>query len=177
MKVRLRLRGSRGEPLSSQPVFASAARTLADGSRLTRDMGYLDEQGFLFIVDRKDDMFASGGYNIWPAQLENVIAAHPRIREVHVVGVPHKRWGETPIAVVVAGEQTPSAEEIIALTREKVGSVQGDGRRVRRRAAQVGHRQGLAPRGQRARTALSSSVTGVSAATRRSRELIRTGRS
>lgn len=104
---------------------ATAARTLPDGSRLTRDMGSLDEEGFLFLADRKDDLIISGGYNVWPAMLENAVAAHPAVAEVAVVGVPHEKWGETPIAVVVPVPGADVVEdEIIALTREKVGAVQ-----------------------------------------------------
>ena len=103
----------------------TAARVLPDGSVLTRDMGHLDERGFLHLADRKEDMIISGGYNIWPAALENAIAAHPAVAEVCVVGVPHERWGETPIAVVVlAPGASVEPQELIELTREKVGSVQ-----------------------------------------------------
>ena len=101
-----------------------AARRLPDGSVLTRDMGYLDEQGYLFLADRKEDMIISGGYNIWPAELENAIAAHPAVAEVCVVGVPHEKWGETPRAVIVlAPGASVSEEEIVSLTRERVGAV------------------------------------------------------
>jgi acyl-CoA synthetase (AMP-forming)/AMP-acid ligase II len=103
----------------------TAARTLPDGSILTRDIGYLDDRGYVFLADRKEDMIISGGHNIWPAALENAIAAHPAVREVCVVGVPHERWGETPKAVVVLAEGAEVGEaELIALTRERVGSVQ-----------------------------------------------------
>jgi acyl-CoA synthetase (AMP-forming)/AMP-acid ligase II len=103
----------------------SATRTLPDGSVLTRDMGYVDDEGFVYLADRKEDMIISGGYNIWPAQLEHAIAAHPAVSDVCVVGVPHEKWGETPKAVVVlkAGSAL-DPEELIALTREQVGSVQ-----------------------------------------------------
>lgn len=108
-----------------QDPEGTAARMLPDGSLLTRDMGYVDAEGFVFLADRKEDMIISGGYNIWPAALENAIAAHPAIAEVCVVGVPHEKWGETPIAVVVPRSgATFDAEEIIALTRERVGTVQ-----------------------------------------------------
>ena len=104
---------------------AGATRFLPDGSVLTRDMGHLDEHGFLFLADRKEDMIISGGYNIWPAALENAIEAHPAVKEVCVVGVPHERWGETPVAVVVCEDGASiDPQELIALTREKVGSVQ-----------------------------------------------------
>ena len=99
-------------------------RFFPDGSVLTRDVGYLDEETFLHLVDRKDDMIISGGYNIWPAQLEQVIAQHPAVAEVSVVAAPHERWGETPVAVVVLNDGAViSADEIIDLTRDAVGSV------------------------------------------------------
>jgi acyl-CoA synthetase (AMP-forming)/AMP-acid ligase II len=103
---------------------ATADRVLADGSILTRDMGYLDEDGFLFLADRKEDMIISGGYNIWPAELENALASHPAVAEVAVVGVPHEKWGETPKAVVVLhGDRDATEQELIDWTREKVGAV------------------------------------------------------
>jgi acyl-CoA synthetase (AMP-forming)/AMP-acid ligase II len=103
---------------------ATAERILADGSVLTRDMGYLDEDGYLFLADRKEDMIISGGFNIWPAELENALASHPSVAEVAVIGVAHDKWGETPRAVVVlrhgydAGEQ-----ELIDWTRDRLGAV------------------------------------------------------
>ncbi|WP_433199730.1 class I adenylate-forming enzyme family protein [Nocardia sp. CA-107356] len=103
---------------------ATAERLLPDGSVLTRDMGYLDEDGFLYLADRKEDMIISGGFNIWPAELENALASHPAVAQVAVVGVPHEKWGETPKAVVVlrSGREA-SEEDLIAWTREKVGAV------------------------------------------------------
>jgi acyl-CoA synthetase (AMP-forming)/AMP-acid ligase II len=87
-------------------------------------MGFVDDEGFVYLADRKEDMIISGGYNIWPAELENAIASHPAVNEVCVVGVPHEKWGETPIAVVVPVEgATVTEEEIVSLTRERCGSV------------------------------------------------------
>jgi len=87
-------------------------------------MGRLDDAGYLFLADRKDDLIISGGFNIWPAELENAIAAHPSVADVCVVGVPHERWGETPIAVVVAAPGARIDEaEIIEFCRAKVGAV------------------------------------------------------
>jgi len=103
---------------------STAARMLPDGSILTRDMGYVDEKGFLFLADRKEDMIISGGYNIWPAELENAIESIPGVREVCVVGIPHEKWGETPCAVVALHPDSSLTEEdIIAETRRLVGSV------------------------------------------------------
>lgn len=69
------------------------------------DIGYLDEDGFLYIVDRKKDMILSGGQNIYPQDIEAILTTHPQVREVAVIGLPSKRWGETPVALVVP-EQT-----------------------------------------------------------------------
>ncbi|VTU45547.1 Long-chain-fatty-acid--CoA ligase (plasmid) [Variovorax sp. SRS16] len=103
---------------------ATVARKLADGSVLTRDMGYLDEDGFLYLVDRKDDMIISGGFNIWPTELESALHEHPAVAEACVFGIPDAKWGETPRAVVVLrpGAQV-SAEELTAHTRSIVGGV------------------------------------------------------
>jgi acyl-CoA synthetase (AMP-forming)/AMP-acid ligase II len=99
-------------------------RFLPDGSVVTRDVGFFDDDGFLYLVDRNDDMIISGGYNIWPAQLEQAIAQHPAVAEVSVVAAPHHRWGETPVAVVVVKDgAVVAADEIIDLTRDAVGSV------------------------------------------------------
>jgi acyl-CoA synthetase (AMP-forming)/AMP-acid ligase II len=78
------------------------------------DMGYLDEEGHLHLVDRKNDMILSGGENIYPAEIERVLAQHPKIFEVTVVGVPDETWGESPRACVVLhpGENA-AVEEII----------------------------------------------------------------
>lgn len=101
-----------------------AERTLPDGSILTRDMGYLDEEGFLYLVDRKDDMIVSGAYNIWPTELEEVLAEHPGVEDVCVVGVPDERWGETPKALVVLSPGYEVSEtDLIAYSRDRLGGV------------------------------------------------------
>ena len=99
------------------------AQRLVDGWVLTGDIGKLDENGYLYVCDRKDDMIISGGFNIWPAELENVIASHPDVIEVAVFGVPHERWGESPVAVCVVDEHaTITEEEIVDRCREALGS-------------------------------------------------------
>jgi acyl-CoA synthetase (AMP-forming)/AMP-acid ligase II len=90
----------------SDPAGTGAALE-ADGWLRTGDTGFVDGDGWLYVQDRLKDMIISGGENIYPAEIENVIAGLPGIAEVCVVGVPHERWGETPVAVVVA---TPAAE-------------------------------------------------------------------
>jgi len=64
-------------------------------------MGSLDDEGFLYLVDRKKDMIDSGGVTVYPRDVEEVAARHPDVREVAVFGVPHGKWGETPLAAVV----------------------------------------------------------------------------
>lgn len=90
----------------------------------TGDIAYRDEEGFLHIVDRRKEMIISGGINVYPREIEDVISAHPAVGQVAVIGVPDERWGEAVKALVVlrSGMQA-SAEELIALVREKKGPV------------------------------------------------------
>ena len=98
------------------------AERLVDGWVLSGDVGYIDQNNYLYLVDRKDDMIISGGFNIWPAELEIAIASHPAVREVAVVAAPHERWGETPVAVVVIHEgHTLTEDEIIEICASKLG--------------------------------------------------------
>ena len=103
---------------------ATSRRFTADRWVRTRDIGYLDGDGFLYIADRKEDMIISGGFNIWPAEVENCLYGHPSVQEACVVGVPHEKWGETPKAVVVLREGSRATEsELIDWCRKQVGSV------------------------------------------------------
>jgi long-chain acyl-CoA synthetase len=100
---------------------ATAATIDADGWLRTGDLGYLDDEGYLYIHDRVKDMIVSGGENVYPAEVENVLMAHPAVADVAVIGVPSERWGEEPRAIVVKGadaEVTP--EELIDFTRGKL---------------------------------------------------------
>jgi len=91
----------------------------------TGDVGKLDEDGFLFLVDRKKDLIISGGQNIYPADIEAALIEHDVVSEVAVVGVPHEKWGETPLAVVVLAEGTSIAsEELTAWVNGQVGKQQ-----------------------------------------------------
>ena len=89
----------------------------------TGDAAYMDEEGYIYLHDRFKDMIISGGENIYPAEVENALNAHPAILEVAVIGVPHERWGETPKAIVVlrSGQQA-TQEELIAFSRERLAS-------------------------------------------------------
>jgi acyl-CoA synthetase (AMP-forming)/AMP-acid ligase II len=90
----------------------------------TGDIGYLDEDGFLYLLDRKDDTIISGGFNIWPVEIENCLLAHPDIREASVFAVPHPKWGETPLATVVARPGSTLTEDaLISWCRDRLGSV------------------------------------------------------
>jgi acyl-CoA synthetase (AMP-forming)/AMP-acid ligase II len=96
---------------------------LIDGWVLTGDIGRFDANGFVYVLDRKDDMIISGGFNIWPAELENVILDHPDVVEVAVVGIPHQRWGEAPLAIVVVrAGVTLTAATIQSLCSDRLGS-------------------------------------------------------
>ncbi|RMF69841.1 MAG: long-chain-fatty-acid--CoA ligase [Alphaproteobacteria bacterium] len=98
----------------------ATAAVLRDGWLLTGDAGYLDEDGFVYVVDRVRDMIISGGENIFPAEIEAEIARHPAVREVAVIGVPSSRWGEEVCAVIVPepGRQlTAEALETFLRTR------------------------------------------------------------
>jgi acyl-CoA synthetase (AMP-forming)/AMP-acid ligase II len=91
----------------------------------TGDIGHLDKEGFLYIVDRKKDMILSGGQNIYPADIEAVMREHPSVNEVAVIGVPDPTWGETPLAVVV--QRAPSQatpDELLQWTNARVGKQQ-----------------------------------------------------
>jgi acyl-CoA synthetase (AMP-forming)/AMP-acid ligase II len=98
------------------------AKTLVDGGWLrTGDGAYRDEEGYFFLQDRIKDMIISGGENVYPAEVENVLEDHPAVAEAAVIGVPHERWGETPKAVVVRRAGTdPDPEELIAFTRTRL---------------------------------------------------------
>jgi acyl-CoA synthetase (AMP-forming)/AMP-acid ligase II len=90
----------------------TAAR-LREGWVLTGDIGRLDEHGFLYVIDRVDDMIVSGGFNIWPAELEQTISAMPGVREVVVFGVPDERWGEAPLAEIILEAGAPLTEQAV----------------------------------------------------------------
>ena len=99
----------------------TSATITADGWLCTGDAAWQDDDGYLYIHDRYKDMIVSGGENIYPAELENALQAHPQIAEVAVIGTPHPRWGETPRAYVVTrGEPGPSEADVIAFTRDRL---------------------------------------------------------
>jgi long-chain acyl-CoA synthetase len=98
------------------------ARTIrSDGWLRTGDAGYVDADGYIYLTDRVKDMIVSGGENIYPAEIENVLMSHPAVADVAVIGVPDDRWGETVKAIVVAQPgMAPEPGEIIAFARARL---------------------------------------------------------
>lgn len=97
---------------------------IVDGWVLTGDIGRIDQNGYVYLSDRKDDLIISGGFNIWPAELEMVIGDLPQVREVVVVRAPHERFGETPAAVVVLNEGASlQAQDVIATCEKRLGKI------------------------------------------------------
>lgn len=100
------------------------AETMHDDWIRSGDMGRMDEDGYLFVVDRVKDMIVTGGFNVFPRQIEDVLLTHPAVAQCAVIGVPDAKWGEAVKAIVVlrAGAQA-TAEELIASVKSAKGSV------------------------------------------------------
>ncbi|CAB4608258.1 unannotated protein [freshwater metagenome] len=92
----------------------ATAETLIDGWLHTGDVATVDDEGFIWIQDRIKDMIISGGENVYPAEIENVILSHPGVADVSVIGVPSEKWGETGLAVVVRKDPAVTEADIIA---------------------------------------------------------------
>jgi long-chain acyl-CoA synthetase len=118
--------GGTGELFSRSPFLmngylkdpeATAACTTDDGFLTAGDIAHVDEDGFLYIVDRKKDMIISGGVNIFPREIEDVLVTHAAVREVAVVGLPSEKWGEAVTAIIVADGTAPTGDELEAHCR------------------------------------------------------------
>jgi len=100
------------------------AETIQEGWLYTGDIARLDEEGFLYIVDRKKDMIVSGGFNIFPREIEDILFEHPAVKGAAVIGVPHEKWGEEVKAIVVLHEgRSATAEELIQFVKDRKGSL------------------------------------------------------
>ncbi|HUZ76537.1 MAG TPA: o-succinylbenzoate--CoA ligase [Chloroflexota bacterium] len=106
------MRGYLGEP------------PLPDGWLATGDIGWLDAEGYLYVGDRRDDLIISGGENVYPAEVEAALLAHPCVVEAGVVGLPDERWGQVPAALAVLRDGSPvvDAAELVAFCRERLAS-------------------------------------------------------
>ena len=93
--------------------------TIIDGWLHTGDLGYLDEEGFLYVLDRRSDLIISGGENIYPAQIEEVLLANPKVAEAGVVGKADEQWGQVPAAFIVKAADI-TEEELIKFCEEKL---------------------------------------------------------
>jgi acyl-CoA synthetase (AMP-forming)/AMP-acid ligase II len=104
-----------------RPDLTAAA--IVDGWMHTGDMGYLDEDGYLYLVDRKKDLIISGGVNVYPKDIEEVIVTHPDVLEAAVFGIPDDKWGEAPLgAVVLRDGAGVSGAELKKWVNERVGA-------------------------------------------------------
>jgi long-chain acyl-CoA synthetase len=99
----------------------ATAETLANGWLHTGDVGSMDANGYVFILDRLKDLIISGGLNVYPIEIEDVLLEHPDVSEACVIGVPDEKWGEAVRAVVVrvAGSAL-TAEDLIAFARQRL---------------------------------------------------------
>ena len=129
-------RGSVGEIVGRSPAMMTGYNNRpdatnamhwrdSDGNLFYRhgDIGRFDDDGFLILMDRAKDMIISGGFNIYPSDLENVLAQHPDVAECAVVGAPSEEWGETPVGFVVS-RAGARLDEILAATNAKLGKTQ-----------------------------------------------------
>ncbi|OUC77198.1 acyl-CoA synthetase [Gordonia lacunae] len=125
-------RGERGEIVVRGPLVMdgyhenpeATAEVSAHGWHHTGDIGYLDDDGYLFVVDRAKDMIITGGFNVYSAEVEQALLAHPAVKDSAVIGLPDPKWGERVTAAVElrAGHDVDAAE-LIAFVKERIGSV------------------------------------------------------
>ena len=113
-------------PLASQGYYKNPAATDAafrDGWFHTGDLGYFDEEGYLYVVGREKDMVKSGGISIYPLEIESILYSHPDVLEAAVIGVPDAEWGEAVKAVVVLREGSRTAgAELIRFCKDRLAA-------------------------------------------------------
>jgi fatty-acyl-CoA synthase len=128
--------GEPGEICVAGPLLAAGywnlpeatAETFRDGWMHTGDVAREDEDGFWYIVDRTKDMIVTGGFNVFPREVEDVVAEHPAVAQVGVIGVPHEKFGEAVTAVVVLRDGHELTDQLVGeiqqLVKDRKGSVQ-----------------------------------------------------
>jgi O-succinylbenzoic acid--CoA ligase len=109
----------KGPNVTSGYLNREKSKDFHDDWLYTGDLGYLDEEGFLFVLDRRTDLIISGGENIYPAEIEGVLTSHPAIADAGVIGKKDDQWGEVPIAFVVTQSPIPKSE-ILTFCLEKL---------------------------------------------------------
>jgi acyl-CoA synthetase (AMP-forming)/AMP-acid ligase II len=131
--------GERGEIVARGPLVmagyyrnpAATAETIVDGWLHTGDIGTRDANGYFYVVDRKKDMIISGGFNVYPAEVEQAVYAHAAVQDCAVIGIPDDKWGEQVIAVVATKPgHDVTEDELIALAKDRIGSVKAPKRIV-----------------------------------------------
>lgn len=124
--------GERGEIVARGPLVMAgyyknplaSAEAARYGWHHTGDIGYLDQDNVLFIVDRAKDMIITGGFNVYSAEVEQVLLAHPAVQDCAVIGLPDEKWGERVTAVVqLRPGQAATEDEIRAFVKDRLGSV------------------------------------------------------
>jgi O-succinylbenzoic acid--CoA ligase len=119
--------GAPGEIVIAGPTVCSgylgeeavALESLEQRWFFTGDIGFLDDEGYLYVLDRRDDLIVSGGENVYPAEVEHTLLGHPLVADAAVVGVPHENWGTRPVAAVVwRGNPATAAEALTAHCRQ-----------------------------------------------------------
>lgn len=99
----------------------STSEAIKDGWLYTGDLGFVDEDGFLFVVDRRSDLIISGGENVYPAEIEAILVSHPFVKDAGVTGMPDDRWGQVPVAFVVTDREEELFEEsFLSFVRERL---------------------------------------------------------
>jgi acyl-CoA synthetase (AMP-forming)/AMP-acid ligase II len=121
--------GERGELYSRSPLLfsgylndpeATAASTTEDGFFSAGDVATIDDENFVYIVDRVKDMILTGGVNVYPREVEEVLHTHPDVSDVAVIGLPDEKWGERVVAVVVSGAKRPTPDELTEFLRKQL---------------------------------------------------------
>lgn len=116
---RTALNGEEGEIVVRGPTVTpgyvnrpdATARALRDGWLYTGDWGYLDQEGYLFVLDRRDDLIISGGENVYPAEIESVLMSHPAVEDAGVIGMADEQWGQIPVAAIKTRPDRPLNEK------------------------------------------------------------------